>query len=446
MSKKTSHKSKRVLRLAGMTATVAGRYASNKLRGAFLSEEKGKERTEKTYAKMADDLTETLGELKGAVMKLGQIASQTQDFLPKEFSQALQKLQKQAPPMAFSVIEEQIELELGSPISLLFKSFDPEPYAAASIGQVHRAVSKTGHELIVKVQYPGVDKSVDTDLAQLRLTLKLGGLLKIPKESVDKLFNEVRERLHEELDYEQEARNLREFRKFHADNAKILIPKVHSRLSTGRILTLEYLEGDHIDELNDKQYNQSLRNELGLTLFNMMAEQIFVLNKIHGDPHPGNFAFRPDGSVVVYDFGCIKVLRPEIVDAYADAIIGSIDEDYQLVDDALLRLGARVARQPSPGSAYYKVWRDIFFEPFSGIDEYCYESSSVHVEAAKQTSLFFKHMHHFSPPVDSMYIDRVISGQYWIMKSLGVKMDFSGLLETFLKERRNTLSLTRGSA
>lgn len=437
--KQTSHKAKRVLRLAGMSASVASRYAGTKLRAAFSSQEKARAHREASYTAMAEDISETLGELKGAVMKLGQIASQTQDFLPKEFSQALKTLQKQAPPMPYEVIKAQVESELGAPIEALFKSFDPEPFAAASIGQVHRAVSKTGIELIVKVQYPGVDRSVDTDLKQLRLTLKLGGLLKLPKEAADKLFSEVRERLHEELDYEQEAKNLREFRAFHAKQPKIHIPKVLPRLSSKRVLTMEYLEGKHLDQLGDS-FDQSLRNQIGRELFEMMAQQIFVLQKIHGDPHLGNFAFRDDGSVVVYDFGCVKTLKPETVDAYADTIIASIDENYDLVDDALLRLGARVAEHPSPGEDYYKVWRDIFFEPFSGIEEYCYHSAAVHIAAAKHTALFFKHMQHFSPPVDSLYIDRVVAGQYWIMKALKVKQDFRAALESYLKKRRDCLA------
>lgn len=427
----TSSKAGRVFKLANMTASVAGRYASNKLRTVFSDDDKKAETRSKTYAQMAEDVTETLGELKGAVMKIGQIASQTQDLLPKEFSLALQKLQKEAPPMPFSVIERQIEEELGGPIDTFFANFEFEPYAAASIGQVHRATTKEGEDVIVKVQYPGVDRSVDSDLAQLRMTLKLGGLLKIPKDSVDKLFNEVRERLHEELDYLQEADNLESFRQFHADDSKIIIPSVYRDLSTKRLLTLEFVEGDHGDVVG-KNYSQAQRNAIGINLFRMMAEQIFELQKIHGDPHPGNFAFRADGSVIVYDFGCVKNLRPEIVDAYKTLIKASLDEEYEVVDEALIELGARRADFDSPGSEYYKVWRDIFFEPFSGIPDYCYASAEVHISVAKQTPLFFKHMNYFAPPIESMYIDRVIGGQYWIMKSLGVKQDFSEMLALYL--------------
>ena len=428
----TSSKVGRFIRLAGMTATVAGRYTGNRLKSAFRDEDQRADAQKATFERMADDLVNTLGDLKGAVMKVGQIASQTQDLLPEEFSKALQKLQKEAPPVDFDVIRSQFKREFGAEPTELFKSFDRKPYAAASIGQVHRALTKSGAEVIVKIQYPGVADAVDSDLYHLRLALRLGGVLKITKERADALFAELKARLEEELDYEQEARYLRAFRKHHEEDEGILIPRVIERLSTRRILTLDCLEGDHLDSPELASYPQETRDILGERIFGLMAKQLFELNKIHGDPHPGNFAFRPDGSVIIYDFGCVKELRAEIVKEYTSAIRASMEEDYSRLDNAMLALGARVATQPSPGAEYYKVWRDIFFEPFSGIADYDYEQAQVHLNAAKQMPLFFKHMKKFQPPVDSLYIDRMISGQYWIMKSLGVKKDFRKHLLAYL--------------
>jgi predicted unusual protein kinase regulating ubiquinone biosynthesis (AarF/ABC1/UbiB family) len=415
-----------------MTASVAGRYATQKVQSAFSDEARRKERLSVTYEKMADDIVDTLGELKGAVMKIGQIASQTQDFLPKEFSKALQKLQKEAPPVAFSIIRDQVEKELGDSLDQLFMTFDEEPFAAASIGQVHRAVLKSGREVVVKVQYPGVDRSCDSDLKQLKLTLKLGGLIKMPKASVDALFDEIKARLHEELDYEQEARNLFRFRAFHEQHDFVMVPEVISELSTAHVLTLEYIEGDHVNELNALNYSDEIINKIGHNLFTMLADQLFVFKQIHGDPHPGNFAFKPDGTVIVYDFGCVKVLKPELVEAYRDAIIASMKGDYLAVDDAMLRLGARVQGKAFPGGEYYAVWRNIFFEPFFTDDKYDFESADLHVQVAKEIPLFFKYLSHFKPPVESLYIDRMIGGHYWIMKSLGVKASFRSELDRYL--------------
>jgi len=428
----------RFLKLAGMTASVAGRYAGQKLQDAFSDEESKHSRRSANYSKMANDITDTLGELKGAVMKVGQIASQTQDLLPKEISEALKKLQKEAPPVDFSVIAQQVEKELGAPPSELFKSFDSKPYAAASIGQVHRAVTKSGIPVVVKVQYPGVDRSVDSDLKQLKLTLKLGGLLKMPKESVDALFNEIRIRLNEELDYDQEAKNLRAFKKFHEGNEKLLIPRVMNQLSSLRVLTLEFIEGDAADELEDKGYSQTQINQLGNNLFDMLSAQLFDFQCIHGDPHPGNFAFRKDGSVIIYDFGCVKKLKPEIVQAYRDAIVASISEDYEAVDSALLKLGARVVGQASPGKEFYKIWRDIIFVPFLIGELFDFADADLHISSAKYTPLFFKHLHRFKPPVESLYIDRLVSGHYWILKSMGVQAAFKLPLAAYIYSDRYT--------
>ena len=433
MSKKTiTSRSGRFLKLAGMTASVAGRYASERVQSVFSADDEVDARKKIAYGKMADDIVGTLGELKGAVMKIGQIASQTQDLLPKEFSEALKKLQKEAPPVDFSVIKNQIESELGGPLETFYKSFDKAPFASASIGQVHRAITHADQNVVVKVQYPGVDRSCDSDLKQLRLTLKLGGLLKLPKESVDGLFTEIQERLHEELDYINEAKNIRLFWSFHKDHSNIVVPEVYDELSTRHILTLEYLQGDHADELVDKGYSQAEINQLGESLFSMLAQHLFEFQKIHGDPHPGNFAFRKGGEIIIYDFGCIKILKPEIVEAYKNVIQASLAENYDAVDDALKRLGARVDGKVSPGEDYYRVWRNIFFEPFLVNSGYDFKEAKLHVDVAKNTSLLFKYLSHFKPPVESLYIDRMISGHYWLIKSMGVKANFLSILNRYI--------------
>lgn len=438
-SNKTPAKSrtKRFLKLAGMTASVATRYAGEKIKDAVQDEDTRKQSKSRAYGKMAEDITETLGELKGAVMKVGQIVSQTQDFLPAEFSEALKKLQKEAPPVDFKVIKDQVENELGASLSESFRSFDEKPYAAASIGQVHRAVTHDGKDVIVKVQYPGVARSVNSDLKQLKLTLKLGGLLKMPKESVDRLFNELQERLNEELDYELEAKNLKLFHDFHLDDDCIVIPEVIDALSTAGVITLEFVEGDSLDALDSLGYSDEERERLANKMFDMLSRQLFVFQCIHGDPHPGNFAFRKDGTVVVYDFGCVKKLKPEIVQAYRDAVVYSIEEAYTFVDDALIRLGARVANKQSPGADYYKIWRDIFFQPFMG-ERFDYGAAQLHIDSAKNTSLFFKHLELFQPPVESLYIDRMVSGHYWILKSMKASANFRSALDEHLFSSRYT--------
>ncbi|WP_210404934.1 AarF/ABC1/UbiB kinase family protein [Hahella sp. CCB-MM4] len=433
-TKAPASRTKRFLKLAGMTASVAGSYAADRVMRRFSEPENQEERQREAYGKMANQIADTLGELKGAVMKVGQIASQTQDFLPKEFSEALQRLQKEAPPMAYSVIQKQVINELGAPPEELFASFDQVPYAAASIGQVHRAQTREGKDVIVKIQYPGVDKSVNSDLKQLKLTLKLGGLLKLPKESVDQLFNEIRERLNEELDYENEARNIKAFVKFHKKDKGLIIPQVVDSLSSRRVLTMECVEGDHISDVTTENYSQDTINLIGQRLFRTMADQLFKFQAIHGDPHAGNFAFRPDGTVIMYDFGCVKKLKPEIVDAYKKALVAGLNEDYDALDHYLIDLGVRVGDMPSVDEDYYAMWRDIFIVPFADRDRhYDFAEANLHKQVASKASTIFKYMESFKPPVESIFIDRMIAGHYWMMKRLGVQAAFRGELERYLE-------------
>jgi len=386
-----------------------------------------------SYTRMAGQIADTLGELKGAVMKVGQIASQTQDFLPREFSEALEKLQKEAPPMPFEVIVDQIESELGKPLGDLFEYVQESPYASASIGQVHRARLHDGTDVIIKVQYPGVDESCDSDLKQLRMTLRLGGLLKMPKESVDQLFGEIRERLQEELDYENEAENIGLFREFHEDQPWVLIPAVIESHSTRRVLTLELVEGDHVSQVTPDRYDQDTINLIGHRIFMIMADQLFRFQCIHGDPHAGNFAYRPDGSIILYDFGCVKKLKPEIVEAYRKALIAALQEDYEALDRHLIDLGARVGSQPAVDEAYYAMWRDILIVPFQGDQPYDFAEADIHKHVAAKTSTVFKYLDYFKPPVESIFIDRMIAGHYWMLKRLGVQAAFRSELEGYLK-------------
>ncbi|MDX1599681.1 MAG: AarF/ABC1/UbiB kinase family protein, partial [Marinobacter sp.] len=386
MTKKpVTSRSGRFFKLAGMTASVAGQYAGQRARRLFGTENDEGAQSE-SYTRMAGQIADTLGELKGAVMKVGQIASQTQDFLPREFSEALEKLQKEAPPMPFEVIVAQVESELGKPVPELFEYLQETPYAAASIGQVHRGRLHDGTDVIVKVQYPGVDESCDSDLKQLRLALKLGGLLKMPKETVDQLFGEIRVRLKEELDYENEARNLEMFREFHANDPWVIIPAVINSHSTRRVLTLELVEGDHVSQVTPARYDQDTINLIGHRIFTTMADQLFRFQCIHGDPHAGNFAYRPDGSVIMYDFGCVKKLKPEIVEAYRKVLVAALDEDYQALDRHLIDLGARVGSQPAVDEAYYAMWRDILIVPFDQDEPYDFAESELHKHVAAKTS------------------------------------------------------------
>ena len=416
-----------------MTASVAGNMAKTKVKSLFQSEEDAAAAREASHRESGNRIAQTLGELKGAVMKVGQMASIAQDVLPKELSDALGKLQREAPPMDFEVIAGQIERELGSPPEVLFERFEREPFAAASIGQVHRAVTDDGRDVVVKVQYPGVENAVDSDLTQLKIALRASGIVNVGREALNASFAEVRKHLHEELDYCNEADNVRLFRKFHVGRHDfVVLPEVVGERSSKRVLTLTHVGGDNLGELKAKDYTQTQRDQLGRNLFRMLCSQVFEFGCIHADPNPGNFAFRRDGTIVMYDFGCIKRLELDIIVAYKDLIERGIAEDWDAVDDALLRLGARRPGGPRPDPAFYKKWRDVFTDAFLDVEIFDYGRSTVHDQVVKLIPSSLKYMSSFQPANELIFLDRTVVGHYGNMRILESRVPSYPLVRSYL--------------
>jgi len=431
-----SHKpaagAKRFLKMAGMTATLATRYAGHAIANGFRNAEERDLARGKLDAKAGAHLAQTLGELKGAVMKLGQLASQAADFLPAEIAEPLKKLQKEAPPMPYAVIRKQIERELGKPVTELFRELDHKPYAAASIGQVHRGVLHDGREVVVKVQYPGVAASCDSDLKQLKLALRAARLVKVDKAVLDDLFEEIRERLHEELDYLQEAQNMALFRQYYADDPMIVVPATVPELCTKQVLTMLLEPGDSLDSVH-ADYDQDLRNTLALRLFHFMCRSLFGLQAVHADPNPGNFAYRRDGALVVYDFGCIKRLDADSVAAYRDTVRAALAENWAGVDIGLIRLGARVPGSEPVEGQFYAEWRRIVLRPFISDAVFDFATSTMHKAAAAKGPEVLKRMDQFQPAVKTAYLDRMVGGHYWTLVRLKAQVALAPLLRGYLQ-------------
>lgn len=423
---------KRFMKLAGMSASIAGNFAKDRLKrmvGVQQGEEQRQREREELLSQIGEQIATTLGEMKGAVMKVGQIASQFKDVFPKEIADALAKLQKESPPMPFAVIEKQITHELGKKPSELFADIDTTPFAAASIGQVHRARTHEGQEVVVKVQYPGVDQCVESDLKHLRMALKMAGLLRIDKDMLDGIFGEIRRSLHEELNYEQEAENARVFAEFHRDDPKIIVPRVFEDFTAKRVLTLAFEPGDHISQITPERYSQEQINELGRRLFNAIGAQIYHLNAVHCDPHPGNFAFRPDGSLVIYDYGCVKRIKPEIVAALRKSTMAALQEDYLAMEQALIEMGVRNTKaEPFIDGDFYAPWTHTIMQAFAA-EPYDFGHGKLHEEVVARARKSLHYWDAFRASPDTMLVNRAIGGHYWTMKQLGVTAAFRKDLE-----------------
>lgn len=425
MSANHSSPSRRFMKLAGMTASIAGKAMSNSIKSINASEEEKQAARSQLYQDIGLKIAETLGEMKGAVMKVGQIASQYKDIFPPEISDAISKLQRQAPAVPFLTIRQQIEKELGKPLTQLFTEIDETPFAAASIGQVHRATLANGERVVVKVQYPGVDECCESDLKQVRMALRLAGVLKVDKQLQDKLFNEIQDSLMAELNYHMEAHNLQVFATFHAPlDSKIIIPKVYPEYSSRRVLTLSEELGSPIETA--ATWSQETRNELGRRLFRLISQEIFFLNSFHCDPHPGNFAFREDGSVVVYDYGCIKTLSPDIIESNKQLVRAAISDNINALEQSLRDLKVRNFHGQIPAQ-FYQEWSSVLLSPL--ITDYDFAQNTAHHEAVALVKKSLKYWDSFQPSAETMMINRTLSGHYWNMIHLKVKDNFKPLLE-----------------
>lgn len=427
---KATTPAKRFFKLAGMSASITRNIATQKVKGLFADEAAKQKSQEQLYADIGKQIAETLGEMKGAVMKVGQIASQVKDILPEEVSQALEVLQKASPPMPYALIRKQVIKALGEPPETLFAEFSEKPFAAASIGQVHRAKTKDGREVVVKIQYPGVKESCDSDLRHLKRLLKLAGLVKVSSDVIDATFNEIRRTLHEELDYVHEGENLLFFAEHYKDNPKVIVPGLVKELSAETILTLTYVPGDSLADVKSPRYTQEVINEIGYRIFETFGKQIYELHAVHSDPHPGNFAFRPDGTLIIYDFGAVKRIEPETIDKLRALIDDAINGRVDTIDEHLRKIGARQPDSAAIPSSYYKEWLDIVMEPFRDDHPFDFAHSRIHTRAAKKAQAdALKYIGQFQPAPETMYVDRVLTGHYWTLMDLGVKAAFRPLIE-----------------
>ncbi|AXY57977.1 AarF/ABC1/UbiB kinase family protein [Acinetobacter chinensis] len=425
MSKSASTPGKRFMKLASMTASIATKTVSNSIRNFNADEDQKNEARSKLFQNIGVQIADTLGEMKGAVMKVGQIASQYKDIFPPEVAKAIAKLQRQAPAMPFAEIKQQVEKELGQPLNKSFAHFDEQPFAAASIGQVHKATLHNGTPVVVKVQYPGVDEACESDLKQVRLALRLMGVIKVDKKLQDRLFHEIQESLHEELNYEIEAQNLEVFRTFHqALDSKIIIPKVYKEHSSRRVLTLSLEKGESIETASS--WDLTVRNEIGRRLIQALGQQMFFLKRFHCDPHPGNFAFREDGSVVIYDFGGVKTLSSDIIGHFKTLVNAGRQQDISTIENQLTELDALAEKGKFP-KELYNAWLEVLLRPLT--THYDFAENSAHHDGMKLVKKSLKYWDVFKPSPDTLMVNRTISGQYWNLIHLKVHDNLNDVFE-----------------
>lgn len=297
----------RVRRYAQTTAAVGGlaaRLAGQRYLGMSLDR-----------GQHAAELKAALGGMKGPLMKVAQLLATIPEALPKEYAAELSQLQSNAPPMGWNFVRRRMAAELGPDWQKKFRSFGHEAAAAASLGQVHRAVSPDGQDLAVKLQYPDMASAVEADLAQLRLIFSIYARYDNAIKT-DEIHAEVGARLREELDYGLEMKHMRLYRMMLAEQPMVTIPEPVPELSSKRLLTMTWLEGMPILDMVER--SQDERNTLALNMFHAWYVPFYYFGAIHGDPHLGNYSVRPDLGVNLLDFGCVRIFAPRFVQGVID--------------------------------------------------------------------------------------------------------------------------------
>ena len=316
----------RIWNLGSLQARVALGYFAYWLRSRVADSDAKQRLRNEAHLAAALKLFGTMGYLRGAVMKIGQLLANLPEVVPEEFAEVLSALHFEAPPMHFAMVRELFLDELGAEPEELFASFDHKAFAAASLGQVHRARLHSGEEVAVKIQYPGIAQTIRADLRNLRLLIQPLCLTNDWQNTLDKL-TDIEQMLLMETDYEQEARFCREARLLFTAEDRVVVPRVFDDYSTKRVLTTEYLAGSHLDAFLAGNPGQAERDHFTDLLTVATFRIYFQRHWFLADPHPGNFIFMEDGRLGLIDFGCTRIIADEEWQLICDLERAILDRD-----------------------------------------------------------------------------------------------------------------------
>ncbi len=401
---------------AGLTG-VAARGAGRRLTG-----------TKVVSAANAADLTAVLGNLRGPVMKVAQFVATVPGILPPEVAAPLLSLQANAPPMGAGFVRRRMSAELGPDWEKKFKSFEREAAAAASLGQVHRAIAKDGRRLACKLQYPDMGAAVENDVQQFKTLLMLQRGFDSTIDTSD-IGKEIAARLNEELDYVREAAHMRLYTLMLADRDDIAVPEPLPALSTKRLLTMTWLDGQPIADYADAELKT--RNGIATALFKAWWRPFAHYGVIHGDPHLGNYAARADNGINLLDYGCVRTFTP----GFVEGVIG-LFRALQKKDAALAAKSYRAwgFKKLTPELvAVLNLWAGFIFNPLLDdrvrlVDDGV-PAAEYGMKQANDVHAKLKKLGGIKPPREFVFMDRAAVGLGGAMIRLGARLNFNKLFE-----------------
>jgi predicted unusual protein kinase regulating ubiquinone biosynthesis (AarF/ABC1/UbiB family) len=416
-------------RMWKMTARGATRYAGTKARQIVTPAERRAALDEQFAIRTAEDVAKELGEMKGVMMKVGQLVSFIVEALPDEAQAALASLQADAAPMAPSLAAEVVREELGDEPERVFKVWEDLPIASASIGQVHRAVTTDGRDVAVKVQFPGVGAAIEEDLDGAELMYTMFSAMALTGLDARALVDELRARMREELDYRLEARNVAEFANHFAGHPWVRILSLVPELSATRVLTTEWVDGMPWDQFVATAPAET-KQRAGEVIWRFGQHAVHRLGAFNGDPHPGNYRFHHDGSVTFLDFGLVKRWDPgewERLEPSLDAIV--VHRDPELVVTAMEHAGFLA---PGHGLDPALVY-DYVSSPYQPylVDEFTFTRDWMRDTLARIVDLNGPHaavIAKLNMPASFVILDRVVWGISAILGKLNVTAPWRAML------------------
>jgi len=423
--------SKRVARYANL-GTSAGSIALKFLGTRLLNKE---------HEKNAEDLKNILGSLKGPIMKIAQLLSTVPDLLPEEYVNELTKLQSNAPPMGWNFVKRRMKNELGFDWLDSFDSFEKEPFAAASLGQVHRAVYK-GENVVCKLQYPDMNSIVDADVNQLKLIFSI---YKKIDSSIDtsEIQKEISVRIKEELEYKQEQKHIQLFNLIFNEFNEVRIPKVYEEISTNRLISMNFLPGNKL--LHFKKYSHAVRQKIAKNMFTAWYYPFYKYGVIHGDPHLGNYSSDKNANINLLDFGCIRVFKPSFVKGVIDLYHAIKNNDTDLAIHAYESWGFENISKDLID--VLNIWAKFLYSPLmeNKLRKMQDTNSSTYgAEAASKVHRELKKIGGVKPPREFVFMDRAAIGLGSVFLHLDAKLNWyklfheliDGFNEDSLKKRQ----------
>ncbi len=379
----------------------------------------------------AQKLRQSFGGLKGPFMKMAQFLATVPDALPPEFATEFMTLQSNAPSMGESFVRRRMVGELGNNWRDLFQNFSLKASHAASLGQIHKAISIQGENLAVKLQYPDMETIVSADLKQLDMVL---GIYQSFNKSIDTqdIADEIRDRLYEELNYILEAQNLEQFRKIFENQFDfVVVPKLHPELSTKRLLTMEWIEGK--PALDYVSYPCDFRNELGRKLFLSWYWPLYRFGTLHGDPHPGNYLILDDGRISLLDFGCVRRFEKSFLQAVVDLYVALRDNKPDLAVDAYKRWGFNNISNELID--VLNQWANLLYEPLLEDKIRPIQDANGGKKGWEIARSVHKRLHELGgikPPREFVFMDRAAVGIGSVLMRIGAEQNWHRLFEEII--------------